>query len=96
MKKFLLAAAMLLLSPLPAFAAGAPDVVMTVNGLVCDVCAQSIIKLMEKNGAVEKTAIDLENGLVTVDFKDGQTMSDAAMTKIITYAGYDVVNIKRP
>lgn len=68
---------------------------MEVNGLVCAFCADGITKAFKKEPAAGEVLVSLEDRLVAVDLKDGQDISDAEVTKLLTDAGYTVVGIKR-
>ena len=71
------------------------DIVVSVNGMVCDFCAQSIEKIFSKNEAVDKVDVNLDKQEVIIDLKDGQTISDEVVTEGITWAGYEAVKITR-
>lgn len=70
-------------------------IVVKVNGMVCDVCAQSVKKLMMKEESVAGVDINLDNGEVDINLKQGQTLTDEQIKKIIDFSGYDVVSITR-
>lgn len=70
-------------------------VTVSVNGLVCDFCAQSIQKVFKKRDAVQSVNVDLDNGLVTIVMKPGQTLDDDTVTKLIRDGGYSVTEIER-
>jgi copper chaperone CopZ len=90
MRRFIFAAVLLTAAP-----ASAETIVASVNGMVCSICVAGIEKSFQKNPAVEKVAVDLENGKVTVDMKSGAKMDDATVTKTIVNAGYAVTEITR-
>jgi len=69
------------------------DTIVKVNGMVCDFCAQSIKKVFSKNDAVKGVFVDLDNGEIIVDYKDGQTLTDEELTDLITDSGYTVTEI---
>jgi copper chaperone CopZ len=71
------------------------DVTVKVNGLVCDFCAQSIIKLFEKDPTVHKVDVNFDAKEIALDFKSGSTLKNEDITKVIDYAGYSVVEIIR-
>ncbi|MEY3903816.1 MAG: hypothetical protein RL189_3122 [Pseudomonadota bacterium] len=73
----------------------ADDVKVSVNGMVCGFCAQGITKKLNKTEAVEKVNVDLEKKLVSFSTLAGKQFDDAAITKLITDAGYSVVKIER-
>lgn len=91
MKHFILTMLLCLLT-VPAFAA---PVKVDVSGMVCDFCAQALNKVFAKEESVESLDIDLNNQAVTIHVKDGQTISDETINKLIYYAGYDVRAIHR-
>ena len=71
------------------------DIVVTVNGMVCDFCAQSLEKVFTKEESVNGINVSLDDQTVTVDTKDGQELSDDKIKELIEWAGYDLVEIKR-
>lgn len=73
----------------------ADDVKVSVNGMVCGFCAQGITKKLNKTEAVEKVNVDLEKKVVSFSTLAGKQLDDAAITKLITDAGYAVVKIER-
>lgn len=99
MKKFIATTFLLTaLASAPVHAADttiAPDVTIKVNGLVCDFCAQAINKVFRKQEAVNDVEVNLDDGLITVDLKDGQDIDDETLTGMVTDAGYNVTEITR-
>lgn len=67
----------------------------SVNGLVCAFCATSIEKTFKAQPAVETVKVDLETKLVTIHTKDGKSMEDGAVKKLIEEAGYAVTGVVR-
>ena len=84
-----------LLALLAAAGASAATIEMKVHGLVCGFCAQGIEKILRENPATDGVVVSLENKLVVVTTKQGTDISDAALTKAITEAGYSVKGITR-
>ncbi len=66
-----------------------------VDGLVCAFCVKGIEKGFGKQDAVSSVNVDLDERMVTVVTKDDQTLDDAAITDIITDAGYTVTMMHR-
>jgi copper chaperone CopZ len=66
-----------------------------VNGMVCDFCAQSLTKVLQKKDSVEKVDISLETKLMIITQAEGKTISDEEVTEAVTWAGYDIASIKR-
>jgi copper chaperone CopZ len=75
--------------------AGAVTIEMKVHGMVCGYCVQGIEKILRKNPATDQVLVSLENRLVALTTRDGQDISDAALTRAITDAGYEVKGISR-
>jgi cation transport ATPase len=67
----------------------------TVNGMVCGFCATGIEKTFKAQSEVKTVTVDLQKRLVTVATKEGQTIDDAKLRKLINNAGYSVVSIDR-
>lgn len=91
------------MTPLPAWAQSRPaqtapfaaDVVVSVNGLVCDFCAQAIDRSFSRRAEVSAVRVDLTERLVSIDFRPNQTLDDDTIRDIITRAGYTVTNVRR-
>lgn len=71
------------------------DAHVSVNGLVCDFCAQALEKMFSKKEEVKAIDVNLDTKIVTVNFNDGMSLSDEVLTQIITDAGYNVEDIHR-
>lgn len=66
-----------------------------VDGMVCAFCAQGIEKKLKARAEVDRIFVSLENKIVAVGFKDGRTMSDADLDRLIVDSGYRVTGIAR-
>jgi mercuric ion binding protein len=75
--------------------AGADTIKATVNGMVCGFCATGIEKTFKGQPEVKAVNVDLQNKLVTIQTKEGQTIDDTKLKKLIGNAGYSVVHIAR-
>jgi copper chaperone CopZ len=71
------------------------DVVVAVNGLVCDFCAQAIDRSFRRRAEVNSVRVDLSAKLVSIDFRPSQSLDDETIRNIITRAGYTVTDIRR-
>jgi copper chaperone CopZ len=67
----------------------------TVNGMVCGFCATGIEKTFRAQPEVKDVDVDLENKLVTIHTKQGRTIDDAKIKKLLGNAGYSVARIAR-
>ena len=75
--------------------ASADTIRATVNGMVCGFCATGIEKTFKSQAEVKAVNVDLNNKLVTISTKEGQTLDDAKLKKLMTNSGYSVVSIAR-
>ncbi len=91
MKKFLLTAALIALSN-AAIAAGA---VVSVPAAHCEMCADALKQSFGKQEAVKSVSLDVEKRELTIDFHDGKTLDDAAITDTVKAAGFDAGAISR-
>ena len=67
-----------------------PSYKVTVNGMVCSFCAQGIEKKMKALPETKGVYVELKNHLVVVEAKEGATISQDTIKKIIKDAGYEV------
>jgi mercuric ion binding protein len=74
-------------------AVSADTIKATVNGMVCGFCATGIEKTFKAQPEVKTVDVDLENKLVTIHTKQGQTLDDAKLKKLLGNAGYSVVRV---
>lgn len=82
-------------TPPPTVQTQTETAVIQVNGLVCDFCVQTVKRMAGQRPEVARTEVDLDQGRVTITFKPGQSMPDAALRSLIANAGYAVVAITR-
>ena len=76
-------------------AAAADTIQATVNGMVCGFCATGIEKTFRAQPEVKSVDVDLENKLVTIHTREGQTINDSKIKKLLGNAGYSVTGIVR-
>jgi mercuric ion binding protein len=76
-------------------AVSADTIKATVNGMVCGFCATGIEKTFRAQPEVKTVDVDLENKLVTIRTKHGQTLDDSKIKKLLGNAGYSVVAVAR-
>ena len=71
------------------------QIVVQVNGLVCDFCARALEKVFGKRSDVLAIDVDLNQGKVSINMQSGQTIDDATLRELITDSGYNVVAINK-
>lgn len=79
----------------PAQIVESADISVGLNGLVCDFCSIALNKTFKKNKNVAATYVDLDAKKLSVVLKDGKTLSDEEVTKMVKKAGYSVTEITR-
>jgi copper chaperone CopZ len=75
--------------------AAADTIQATVNGMVCGFCATGIEKTFKAQPQVKAVTVDLARKLVTIHTREGQTIDDSKIKKLLGNAGYSVVGIAR-
>ena len=76
-------------------AVSADTIKATVNGMVCGFCATGIEKTFKAQREVKSVNVDLKNKLVTVTTKEGETLDDKKLTRLLKNSGYSVARIDR-
>lgn len=71
------------------------DILVKIEGMSCEPCVQTVKKVFGKQESVEGTYVVLEDQTLTLDTKDGQTLSDEKIRELIEWGGYDLVSIER-
>ena len=66
----------------------ASGVVMSVEGLGCPMCAESIHILLDNVDGVADSTVNLDSGTVDVDFEPGAAVSRAALARAVTDGGF--------
>ncbi len=103
MKKKLISLAiltLLLASPISAAdtvrcAHASQRVTISVKGMVCDFCAQSLEKTLKRHASVECVDIDLVDSRVTIGLHENEDLDDSAIEKLINSSGYYADKIER-
>jgi copper chaperone CopZ len=75
--------------------AAAGTIKVTIKGTACDLCESAIKDTFRAQPEVKTVDVDLQNKLVTIQTKQGQTMDDSKIRKLLSNAGYLVVAIAR-
>ena len=71
------------------------DITVGLKGLVCDFCSIALNKTFKKHKAVAATYVNLDTKSMSIVLKDGMSMDDAEITKLVESAGYNVSGIER-
>jgi copper chaperone CopZ len=74
-------------------AAAADTIQAIIHGKICGLCATEIEKTFRAQPEVKAIDVDLENKLVTIHTREGQTMDDSKIKKLLGSAGYSVTGI---
>lgn len=70
-------------------------IIINVNGLVCDFCAQSLEKTFGKMKQIKNVVIDLINGNVKLTLNKKNDLNDNIINQTFLDSGYDVTKIER-
>jgi mercuric ion binding protein len=71
-----------------------PSYKVTMKGMVCSFCAQGIEKKMKALSETKDVYVDMKKRLVVVEVKEGLTLSQDVINKIIKDVGYEVKSIE--
>ncbi len=61
---------------------------LKVSGMSCEHCAGTVTKALQGLKGVKKANVDLQKGLVEVNYDPGKVSTDA-LTETVTAAGYE-------
>lgn len=70
--------------------------VITVHGMVCAFCSNSLEKKLKKEEAIDQVKVNLKNKKVNVLFKKGKSIEDEKLKETIASSGFQVVKIESP
>ena len=76
-------------------AEGTEKIIIRVDGLSCPFCALGLEKNLKKIDGVTNVTIKLEEGIATLELKEGANPSDEEITKRVKDAGFTPRDIKR-
>jgi len=76
------------------FAAGT-NYNIRVDGLACPFCAYGIEKKFKKMDGISNIKVDLDEGLVSVDAKEGVELKEEAMKKLFNDSGFTYRSMKK-
>jgi len=65
-------------------------ITIDANGLICDFCARTLEKIFMKQDTVAGIDVNLDQGKILISLKDGATMEDATIQKLVSDAGYNI------
>ena len=71
------------------------SIVVSVQGMVCDFCAQGLKKSFIKKAPVDSIHVSLDQGVVVIYPQEGQSISEDFITKGIRDNGISVESIQR-
>ena len=66
------------------------SIVVKVQGMVCDFCAQGVEKGFKENKEVKKVKVDLDKMEVELEFHEGKSLSDSVIEEKINSSGFTV------
>jgi copper chaperone CopZ len=67
---------------------------LTASGLTCSMCSKAIYKSLVKVPTIQDVKVDIKNSSYLITFKQGETVSLAAIKKAVEDAGFSVAALK--
>jgi len=71
------------------------DILVKMDGMTCEMCVKTIKKKFKKQDSVENITGNFDEQNVTIDVKEGHTLSDETIKEIVDWAGFDLIEINR-
>ena len=68
--------------------------VITVHGMVCAFCSNSLEAKLKKEDAVDQVKVDLTNKKVSILFKKGKSIEDKKLKEIVAASGFKFVKVE--
>jgi cation transport ATPase len=84
---------LLILLTASATASATQTITAHVNGMVCAFCAQGIEKKARALPQTEDVYVNLQQKIVAVQVREGQTLTTDTLKELVKDAGYDVTDI---
>ncbi len=72
---------------------GKEKLLIKVKGMVCAFCAQGIRKNFNAREEVAETNVDLDKMEVSITFKKGKSLPEAAIKELVTDAGFSFAGV---
>lgn len=70
------------------------EIVMRVDGLACAFCAYGLEKKLKKLEGVESVDISLNKGVVRIRLKEGYTIPEEELKKIVRESGFVLKSVE--
>ena len=68
---------------------------LTVDGMVCSLCAYGVERRLGKLGQVKQVKVNLDSGLVVVLLKPGAAVTDSTLSEEVRRAGFALRGVQR-
>jgi len=68
---------------------------LKVDGMVCPFCAYGLQKRLEEIASIDAVLIRISDGLVQIRTKEGQELTDEALTDVVRKSGFSLTEIER-
>ena len=68
---------------------------LKVDGMVCPFCAYGLEKRLEEIASIDAVLIRISDGLVQIRTKEGQDLTDEALTDAVRKSGFSLREIER-
>ncbi len=68
---------------------------LKVDGMVCPFCAYGLEKRLEEIASIDAVLIRISDGLVQIRTKEGQELTDEALSDVVRKSGFSLREIER-
>jgi copper chaperone len=80
---------------LGATAAFAETATVKIKGMICESCSQAVTEKLKAAPEVESVTVNVKKGMAEVAIKQGSSIADDTLKKLIADAGYTALEISR-
>lgn len=78
-----------------ATAAFAETATVNIKGMICESCSQAVTEKLKSLPEVESVTVNVKKGMAEVAIKEGSSISDETLKKLVADAGYVALEIAR-
>lgn len=71
----------------------ATEKIVTIDGMTCESCAQSITAMLKNVEGVKSSKVSFQEKTASIDIEDGKSLSNDDITQRINKLGYKVTRI---
>lgn len=80
---------------LAATVALAETATVKIKGMICESCSQAVTEKLKAAPEIDSVTVNVKKGMAEVAIKEGSSISDETLKKLIADAGYVALEISR-